>query len=956
MENEAQAVEGTLNEIAEGLILVEPSDLQAVSSIHSLLEKVVTWAEGAGYPRVSKAARACMELAEGIILEDVASPSEALHAIVQAVEAIQKVAGGGVSDGDALFPAVLSVGGPTLPSDAASGDEGGEVDPFFATYQLPAHVDETIFSDFLARQNGVLDEFEELVLALERNVDSDTADAIRRGIHTLKGESALLGLENIERLCHKVEDAMSESGAEKLTDELLVVRDWLGRAFDAYAGKASAPEPVDRIIRKLAGGSSGQPAPPPRAPEPAPQPAPPAAPEAVREAKPLEGDMELMGDFVVEAKEHLDLADVHLLTLETEPENEEAVNAVFRGFHTIKGVAGFLNLDDIQALSHEAENLLDKSRKGEIKLEGPAIDVVFEAVDALKQLVGHVSDALSSGGLLEVFDELPTLLSRIRAVISGDVPPPTPASADSNAGKKVGEILVDEGAATEADVQAALKTQNEPVEPQLIGEILIKYLSVTRAQVDEAVALQNEYPEKKLGELLVEMGATTEDAIEKALSRQDAPEVRRLGEILCVDYKVPAQEVAKAIRSQKAAPQAHPQTVRVREAVKVDADRLDLLIDTIGELVIAESMVSQSPEMRQLASTDLVRQLSQLDKITRELQEMGMGLRMVPVRGIFQKMARLVRDLAKKSGKKVEFRMVGEDTELDKSVVDRIGDPLVHMVRNAVDHGLEATPEARLAAGKPESGTVELRAFHKGGSIYIEIEDDGRGLNRDAILKKAIERQLIRDTDSLSDREIWNLIFEPGFSTAEKVTDVSGRGVGMDVVKRNIEALRGQIEITSESGKGSIFSIRLPLTLAIIDGMVVRVGSERYVIPTLSIVMSVRPDQEDLESVVGRGEMMRLQGNLIPLFRLGRLFNLKDAEVDPTKAIIVVVEDEGKHIGVLIDDILGQQQIVIKSLGETMRDIPGIAGGAIMPDGDVGLILDVGGMVKVAHSDAGPPR
>jgi len=322
---------------------------------------------------------------------------------------------------------------------------------------------------------------------------------------------------------------------------------------------------------------------------------------------------------------------------------------------------------------------------------------------------------------------------------------------------------------------------------------------------------------------------------------------------------------------------------------------------------------------------------------------------MVPVRATFQKMARLVRDLAKKSGKPVRFVMTGEDTELDKTVVDKIGDPLVHMVRNAVDHGLEATPSERARVGKVETGQIELRAFHRGGNIYIEIQDDGRGLNRDAIIAKARERGLLKEGETLPDRELNNLIFNPGFSTAKKITDVSGRGVGMDVVKRNIEALRGQVEIRTEQGRGSTFSIRLPLTLAIIDGMVVRVGTERYIIPTLSIVRTIQPRPDELATVIRRGEMLTLQGQLIPLFRLNRLFNVDNARTKPEESLIVVVEDDRRQTGIMVDELLGQQQIVIKSLGEALRGTPGVAGGAVMPDGQIGLILDIAGLVRLAN-------
>jgi len=390
--------------------------------------------------------------------------------------------------------------------------------------------------------------------------------------------------------------------------------------------------------------------------------------------------------------------------------------------------------------------------------------------------------------------------------------------------------------------------------------------------------------------------------------------------------------------------------IMLKETVKVDSERLDRLVDMIGELVIAETMVTQSSEVKKINSPQIIQNISHLDKITRELQAMGTSLRMVPIHSTFQKMARLVRDLSKKIGKDIEFNMRGEDTELDKTVVDRIGDPLVHMVRNAVDHGIEDSSEDRTAAGKQPKGKIYLRAFHKGGNIYIEVEDDGRGLDKKAIVKKAKERGLIAsEDDHLSDKDIYSLILMPGFSTAKKITEISGRGVGMDVVKKNIEALRGQIDIQSEQGIGSIFSIRLPLTLAIIDGMVVSVNSERYIIPTLSIVMSVSVPRDEIKTVQNRGEMLSLQGELIPVFHMDRIFQHIQREDKSENLLIVVVEDAGQKTGIFIDELLGQQQIVIKSLGDYLKGIPGISGGAIMPDGNVGLILDIGGIVRLAN-------
>jgi two-component system chemotaxis sensor kinase CheA len=421
---------------------------------------------------------------------------------------------------------------------------------------------------------------------------------------------------------------------------------------------------------------------------------------------------------------------------------------------------------------------------------------------------------------------------------------------------------------------------------------------------------------------------------------------------LAAPAAAPADTSAKNEERSTASPDV--KTVR-REAMRVDAARLDLLIEHIGELVIAEAMVSQSLELREETSVGLAKNVDRLDKICRELQEIGLSLRMIPVRPVFRKMKRLVRDLSRKSGRPIKLTTQGEDTELDRSVVEMIGDPLVHLLRNAVDHGIEKDPIARLNAGKDQTGAITLTAYHRGGNIVIEVEDDGCGLDRDAILAKAVERGLVREGQALTDREIHHLIFEPGFSTADTVTDVSGRGVGMDVVRRSIEQLRGGIEIESSSGRGTKFRINLPLTLAIIDGMVVKVGTELYIVPTLSVVRLVRPAPEDLSTVRNRGEMLRFEEDLIPLFRLDRLFEVDGARQGLDETVVVIVESEGRRLGLMTDDLEGQQQIVIKSLGDNLQGTPGLAGGAIMSDGNVAVILDVAGLVKVAHEDGANP-
>jgi len=451
----------------------------------------------------------------------------------------------------------------------------------------------------------------------------------------------------------------------------------------------------------------------------------------------------------------------------------------------------------------------------------------------------------------------------------------------------------------------------------------------------------------RLGDLLIAQGKADREQVEDVVQ---APEAGPIGGKLVKAKAASVKDVGQALRAQRKI----KGKATVESSVRVSTSRLDRLIDMVGELVIAHSMVAQDEVITDSQNHELAKKVGHTSKIVRGLQDMSMSMRMVPLKGAFNKMARLVRDLSKKVGKKVNFVTEGEDTEIDRNLVDVINDPLVHMVRNSVDHGIE-TPDVRVADGKPEAGTVKLSAYHSAGSVVVEIEDDGKGLDKEIILAKGIERGLVDPGTKLSDREIHNLIFEPGFSTAKEVTDVSGRGVGMDVVKRNIESLRGQAEIQSEMGKGSIFKMSLPLTLAIIDGMVVRVGEERYVIPTVSIIRSVKPEPDNISTVLNQGQMLSLQGGLIPLFKLSALYNLNGGNNGNGNGhdneLVVVVEDDNQQAGFIIDELIGRQQVVIKSLGDTMREIPGIAGGAIMPNGRVGLILDVGGLVKHANAD-----
>lgn len=556
-----------------------------------------------------------------------------------------------------------------------------------------------------------------------------------------------------------------------------------------------------------------------------------------------EDDLPLVREFIGESTSHIESAEADLLKLEEEPDDTEAISSIFRAFHSIKGVAGFLNLEAIQRLAHAAENLLDRARQGQLQLTGQASDLVMQSIDRMKLLVGQLDQAIRSNLPYQAGD-VTDLCNRLDEFV------------------RIG-----------------------PTEPAGSNVVC-----------------------KQAGGEKTESAAGSSDT-----------ETKRSGAISSAD-----------------------------SSIKVSTERLDSLINMVGELVIAQSMVGQDVGHIARENPRLARHVAHLGKITRELQDLSMSLRMIPLTGVFRKMARVVRDVARKAGKQVEFIQTGADTELDRNVVEQIADPLVHMVRNSVDHGIE-TPEQRQAAGKPPVGRVELKAYHQAGNINIEVIDDGRGINKRRVLEKAIAAGLVGEQDQLSDHDIFKLLFHPGLSTAEKVTDISGRGVGMDVVKRNIEALRGRIDISSTEGQGSIFTIRLPLTLAVIDGLIVKVGTQKYILPISSIEQSLRPKIEQISTVQGRGEVCLVRGALLPILRLYELFRIEPKTTDPAQALFVIVQDNDRRVCLLVDELLGQEQVVIKSLGEGMNKLKGISGGAVLGDGNVSLILDVPGLVELAE-------
>ena len=580
-----------------------------------------------------------------------------------------------------------------------------------------------------------------------------------------------------------------------------------------------------------------------------------------------EDDLEILIDFVAEADENLDTIEVNLIELEQEPSDKDIINDIFRPFHTIKGVSGFLALKKINKLAHTTESLLDGARSGDYLINNTATDAILESVDTLKELIARVRQGTETGFKLPDDD-------------------------------------VDTGALR--DKLQKLQVSLTKGEKAPLGEILVQKEKISSESLEHALQIQKECPDKKIGEILVE------------------------------EKKVSSKQIASALMEQNVTKKP------VSAQVKVSTEKLDDLVDFAGELVIAQSM------LRQKTSNDssLSQNVAQLGLIVSNMQNIAMSMRMIPIKATFMKMIRLVRDLARKSGKDVSLNMFGEETEIDRNVVDALYEPMVHMIRNSVDHGIEQESD-RLERGKPSQGNIYLRAYHKGGHIIIEIEDDGKGLDKERILEKAKNTGLITDNEQLSDGQIYDLILQPGFSTAKVITDVSGRGVGMDVVKSGIEKFRGHLNIESSKGAGTKFIISLPLTLAIIDGMLVRVDDEKYVIPTTAIQKAFKPGREDCFTVGGKGEMVKDRGNLIPLIRLNEIYNSSSKKKIIRESLVVVVESKDEKRALLIDELLGKDEYVIKSLGTHLENIEGLSGGAILADGRVGLILDIHGIFSL---------
>ncbi len=584
----------------------------------------------------------------------------------------------------------------------------------------------------------------------------------------------------------------------------------------------------------------------------------------------LDDNRELLSEFYAEAVDHLQQIEVALLALDQQPDNPEALNSIFRSFHTIKGNAGFLQLMPMHKLAHEVESLLDLARSQKLLLNSAIITEILRSRDALQAQVQQVSVALETGHLPDEIIPVSHLITAVKRLAAGGPAVSVPAV------------------------------------------VLPKASSQNLAPITPFIAVEVTAPADESGPVVLQ--APTTPAATKAAANQDTGASKSGGG---------------------------------GATVRVNTEKLDSLMDVVGELVIVQSQLIETAREIGNTGTMLQRNVTQLSRITKELQHTAMALRMIPIKPTFQKMERLVRDLARDLGKKVNFTTSGEDTELDRTVVEQIGDPLVHMVRNAMDHGLEPAAE-RLAHGKAEAGSVHLHAYHQGSNIVIELRDDGRGIDPARIYKKAVENGIIAAGSVLTRDEIFALIFAPGFSTAEKVTSVSGRGVGMDVVKRNIQKLRGHVEIASEVGHGSTFMIKLPLTMAIIDGLVVRVGADRFILPTTSVQVALRPARGSITTVQGRGELIEIRGKLLPLHRLHRRFGIPCDTENPWEGIVVILENSGRQSALFVDEMISKQEVVIKSLGAFMQGLPGVAGAAILGDGNIALILDPGSLLHAA--------
>jgi two-component system chemotaxis sensor kinase CheA len=673
---------------------------------------------------------------------------------------------------------------------------------------------------------------------------------------------------------------------------------------------------------------------------------------------------EILKVFFDESEEGLNAMESGLLDLgSADCASGDVINTIFRAAHSIKGGAGTFGFMEISQFTHSVETLLDEMRNGRRAVSPEGLQLLLQSVDVIrgmmrsaqaKQRIDTTTGDALSGDFLRLLAQgapappsmpVAAAVAESRAVSGwriGFAPHPSLFKTCNDPVRIFGEL----GTLGDFDVLAHQETvpklsELDPTSCHLSWTLLLHgdvELARIREVFDWVDANSVITYERVSGQEATAVAAKTSPGIAHATPGTAEPPRPALP-------AAPAGVAAAPVSSPAPRAVAAPKGAGDAGSIRVATEKVDALINLVGELVITQSMLGRFADRCDPEDLESLRRgLMQLTRNTRELQESVMAIRMLPIGFSFNRFPRLVHDLSRKLGKKVELRITGENTELDKTVLEKIGDPLVHLVRNSLDHGLEM-PEARLAAGKPDIGVLQLNAFHEGGSIVIEVRDDGAGLNTQKILAKARERGLVGAADLLSDEQIHDLIFEAGFSTAETVSDVSGRGVGMDVVRRNIADLGGHVQIDSVAGKGSTIRIRLPLTLAILDAQMLRVGKEIYVVSLVSIIETVQPVRAHLSSVIGQTELFTHRENYIPIIRLHELFDIEPDTRDVAEGLLVVVEADGRRAAILVDELLAQQQVVIKSLEANFRQVPGLAGATIHGDGTVALILDVPGLI-----------
>jgi two-component system chemotaxis sensor kinase CheA len=674
--------------------------------------------------------------------------------------------------------------------------------------------------------------------------------------------------------------------------------------------------------------------------------------------------------FFDESFEALDAMEAALLKLNIGAPEPELINTIFRVAHSIKGGSATFGFTQVASFTHTCETMLDELRGARMQVTRSITDLLLKSVDVMREMLRAVQhkEPIDAQRVADLQFDLELAIAQKNSA-PASAPAPVAELAVAAAPAKVSaahcwrihfrpypQLFVHGNDPLRmlrelselGDLTVSIDAQNLPALDVLDPEAcyfawdLTVETDATRAVIDQVFDWAEGDCELKVRDERVTQAGPPPSCAEPAPSN-----------VVSLPTEAKPAEPLRPVATQ-AADQEAPTKQGIGEggSIRVSTEKIDELMNTVGELVITQSMLSQLGGKLSGAVAEQLRSgLAQLERNVRELQESVMRVRMLPISFVFSRFPRMVRDLSQRLGKQVELKMSGEQTELDKTVLEKIGDPLVHLVRNSIDHGVEM-PEARVAAGKPAAGAVFLEAYHKGGNITLEVGDDGGGLNRERILAKARSRGLIGPTETLSDEGIYDLIFMAGFSTAEQTTDISGRGVGMDVVRRNIKELGGTIEVRSTAGRGSRFIITLPLTLAIVDGQSVAVGAETYIVPLVTIIESLQLKTGMMSRVAGHGEVFWFRDGYVPIVRLHEVFGVKPRTTQLHEGLIMVVEGEGRRVGLFVDDLLGQQQVVIKSLETNFRRVDGVSGATILGDGAVALILDVPGLIRVAAQRA----